>query len=104
VGDWLRGLNELRAGIGLVPLADPGTRTGEVDLHFRERAFWLFSQGYRLGDLRRLVRQYGRSPMTVFPTGRYHKDNRSIGTDADIVVPDAERNNPNFTGCLSRDG
>jgi hypothetical protein len=103
-GGWLGALDRLRAGIGLPPLVDPGTRASQVDLHFRERAFWLFSQGYRLGDLRRLVRQYGRLPETVFPTGPYHKDNRSIGRDVDLVIPDSERNNPNFTGCLSRDG
>jgi hypothetical protein len=102
--EWLRSLNDLRASVGLGPLADPGTPAKRVGLQFRERAFWLFSQGYRLGDLRRLIRQYGRAPESVFPTGRYHKDNLTIGTDIDIVIPDTERNNPNFKGCLGRDG
>jgi hypothetical protein len=48
------------------------------------------------------VRQYHRDPETVFPTGPYHKDNLTIGRDQNIVIPDAERNNPNFKGCLDR--
>ena len=36
---------------------------------FRERAFWLYLSGHRLGDLRRMVRQYGRSADAVFPGG-----------------------------------
>jgi hypothetical protein len=69
---------------------------------FRERAFWLFMTGHRLGDLRRLIRQYGRGAETVFPTGAYHKDNLMRGTDVNIVIPISERNNPNFHGCLDR--
>jgi hypothetical protein len=68
---------------------------------FRERAFWLFGTGHRLGDLRRLVRQYGRGSETVFPTGNYFKGGL-YGTDVNIPVPFEERNNPNFTGCLDR--
>lgn len=100
VAGWLTRLDDLRATVGLGPLVDPGTPAGRVDLQFRERAFWLFSQGYRLGDLRRLVGQYGRAAETVYPTGRYHKDNLTIGPDLSITIPDTERNNPNFRGCL----
>jgi hypothetical protein len=35
-----------------------------------EKAFWTFGRGQRLGDLRRLVRQYGRTPEQVIPTER----------------------------------
>jgi hypothetical protein len=97
---WLATLNSLRQDVtGLGPLADPGTPAGRVDLLFRERAFWLFATGHRLGDLRRLVRHYGRAPAATFPTGSYHKDNLSYGTDVSIVIPQTERNNPNYTGC-----
>ena len=90
------------AGVaGLAPLADPGTAAARVDLTFRERAFWLFFQGHRLGDLRRLIRQYGRSQDTVFPIGPY-KNNGSFGTDVNVAVPSGEDNNPNFHGCLDR--
>ena len=44
----------------LAALADPGTPAAREDLMFRERAFWLFGTGHRLGDMRRMIRQYGR--------------------------------------------
>ena len=102
---YLTILNNLRssAGVaGLAPLTDPGTEAGRVDQIFRERAFWLFSTGHRLGDLRRLVRQYGRNPESVFPTGAFHKGG-SYGDAVNIPVPFDEKNNPNFQGCLNRD-
>jgi hypothetical protein len=49
-----------------------------------------------------MVRQYGRGAETVFPTGAYHKDNLTRGTDVNIVIPISERNNPKFSGCLDR--
>ena len=54
------------------PLTDPGDLDARVDLLFRERAFWLFLSGRRLGDLRRLIEHYGRDPESVFPTGTHH--------------------------------
>jgi hypothetical protein len=100
---WLAKLNAARSSVsGLAPLTDPGTPPARVDLMFRERAFWMYMTGHRLGDLRRLVRQYGRGAETVFPTGAYHKDNLARGTDVNIVIPISERNNPKFTGCLDR--
>jgi hypothetical protein len=66
-------LNALRDIAGLDPLSTPGNFTDATDLLFRERAFWLFATGHRLGDLRRLIRQYGRDPEAVFPTGDYFK-------------------------------
>jgi len=103
VTTWLAKLNGARTTVaGLAPLADPGTANGRVDLMFRERAFWMYMTGHRLGDLRRMIRQYGRGSETVFPTGAYHKDNLVRGTDVNIVIPISERNNPNFHGCLDR--
>ena len=102
---WLAILNAARAfdpSLGLVPVADPGTPITREDLMFRERAFWLFGTGHRVGDLRRLVRQYGRDAETVFPTGAYHKNGATIGTDVSVAIPVTERNNPNFDGCLDR--
>jgi len=103
VPTWLAKLNTARATVaGLGALSDPGTQAARVDLMFRERAFWMFMTGHRLGDMRRLVRQYGRGAETVFPTGAYHKDNLIRGTDVNIVIPISEKNNPNFHGCLDR--
>lgn len=95
------GLSDAEIAASLPDLSDPGSFDARVDLHFRERAFWLFGQGTRLSDLRRLVRQYERNADTVFPTGTHFKGS-PYGTDVDIVVPFDEQNNPNFTGCVAR--
>jgi hypothetical protein len=96
-------LNDLRSAVvGLDPLATPGDAITATDLLFRERAFWLFATGHRLGDLRRLIRQYGRDPETVFPTGEYYKGGLTYGVDVNLPLPRREENNPNVTGCLDR--
>lgn len=88
---------------GLAPLEDPGTPEARVDLLFRERAFWLFLTGHRQGDLRRLVRQYGRLAEQVYPTGAYEGAGGRFGVHVTVPVPYAERQyNPLFGGCLSR--
>jgi hypothetical protein len=75
------------------------TPEAQVDQLFKERAYWLFLTGHRLGDLRRLIRTqapgYARGAETVFPTGNYHKSG-TYGTDVNSPVPQAEENNPNF--------
>lgn len=91
-------LNQLRAGSGLD--LDP-LLSVDRDTLFRERAFWLFAQGRRLGDLRRLVRQYGLSQSQVFPTGAYFKGGQ-YGDDVNLPIPQEEVNNPNFEQCLNR--
>ena len=102
VPGWLAKLGEARARFNMAAPEDPGTAAGRVDLMFRERAFTLFGTSHRVGDLRRLSRQYGRAKESVWPTGPYHKDNLARGGDANIVVPISEKNNPNFKGCLDR--
>jgi len=103
-------LNALRAAqptIGvtavpvLPPLATPANATDATSLLFREKAFWTFGRGQRLPDLRRLVRQYGRTDDQVFPTGLYFKGG-NYGTDENFPVPSSEQVNPLFTGCLDR--
>jgi hypothetical protein len=87
----------------LGPLQDPGTQDARVDLLFRERAFWLFLTGHRQGDLRRLVREYGRQQQDVYPVGTYPGAYNTYGTDVTAPIPSAERvSNPLFTGCRSR--
>jgi hypothetical protein len=108
-------LNALRAATGagsggvsgLAPLTDAGNTNARVDQLFRERALWLFGRGYRTGDLRRLIRQYGRAANTVFPTGAWQPGMKSgnYGTDVTLPLPQAERNNPNVAGtqgCIDR--
>lgn len=98
-------VNAARATIpGLTPLADAGSPAARVDQLFRERAFWNFGRGARVGDMRRLVRQYDRAPNTVFPTGSWHKFG-DYGSDMNFPVPQAEQNNPNMPvdgSCMDR--
>lgn len=97
-------INEARTTVpGLAPLADAGSQEAREDQLFRERALWNFGRGARVGDLRRLVRQYGRNASQVFPTGAWHKFG-SYGTDVNFPIPQAESNNPNADGaaCMDR--
>lgn len=100
---WLSLLNNLRSTISLPDLADPGTQEARVDLIFRERAFWNFLLGQRHGDLRRLIRQYGREPHNTFPTGAYHniKGSFILFGDAVVFTPDLNeyQNNFRFQSC-----
>jgi hypothetical protein len=57
----------------LPPLTLQATKAAQVDQLFKERAYWLFLTSHRLGDMRRLIRQYGRGAESVFPTGAYFK-------------------------------
>jgi hypothetical protein len=87
-------LNDARATkASLAPLTDPGTPAAREDLLFRERAFWMFGTGHRLGDLRRLIRQYARGAETVFPTGPWFKGG-SYGPDVNLPASFEELNNP----------
>ena len=78
----------------------PATPAGRVDLLFRERAFFFFGTGHRLGDMRRLVRQYGRNSETVFPTGAYHKGGGQYGPRVNLPIPFDETNNPEFRDAV----
>ncbi len=103
-------LNALRAAppklgdvqpTALPALPAPTSRDAAVNLFFREKAFWTFSRGQRLGDLRRLIRSYGRTPANTFPTGTHYRGGE-YGTDVNFPVPTNETVNPNFTGCIDR--
>ena len=82
-------------------LTAPTTKDAALNLFFREKAFWTFSRGQRLGDLRRLVRQYGRPQNQVFPVGTFFKGG-NYGTDVNFPVHVDEQNNPEFKGCADR--
>ena len=114
-GGTLEILNALRASahnLGAVTspvmaaLTDPGTDSARVAQLFREKAFWTFSRGQRLGDLRRLVRQDPYKQWynvdNSFPNGAHYRGG-IYGTDVNLPVPkDEENNNPNFHGCIDR--
>jgi starch-binding outer membrane protein, SusD/RagB family len=105
---WANELNTLRQN-AIAPAMDPlpadsttgATTLVQQDVMFRERAFWLFATGHRQSDLRRLVRQYGRSQNAVFPTGVYAGGPAQYGTDV-TFVPFGEQTNPNYSGCIDR--
>jgi hypothetical protein len=128
---WLTTLNTLRSTPGLVAPPPPGSsfvagaalqplsdtladvaRTPAAarrDVMFRERAFWLFLTGHRLGDLRRLVRQYSMPADSVYPGGggkpyvvNGNDKGGAFGTDYNLPVPFDELNNPKFVTCISR--
>ena len=110
-GSYVAILNTLRGRVSLPELTDPVTPAARVDQFFRERAFWLYGQGQRLSDMRRLVRQYGRTATAVFPTGAYTREGTDgilrpdavpYGVDVNFPVPFEEVNNPQFVKCLDR--
>ena len=108
-GTWLDQLNTLRQTAitpALPVLSDPGDSPGDtarVNLLFRERAYWLFLTGHRQGDLRRLIRQYGRQPDEVYPSGSYPQLKIGVyGLDLTAPIPSEELANPLFHGCFSR--
>lgn len=102
---WLDILNEARRTIGLADTTDPGSHTERVDLIMRERAFWFYLTGTRLGDYRRLVRNYGRSPHEVYPSGVYGpaRDYPFYGS-AYVFVPSMKEVllNHKYEGCFNR--
>jgi hypothetical protein len=88
----------------LAPLTDPGSANARVDILFQERALWMYLTGHRLGDLRRLVRQYGRGTETVFPTGNYPGAAGGVfATDVNFPITIDEQNNPSAGAtCIDR--
>jgi len=88
----------------LPPLAPPATQDAAINLLFREKAFWTFGRGQRLGDLRRLIRQYNRTQDNVFPVGQHYRGG-TYGPDVNLPVPQSEENNPELGGkpaCIDR--
>ncbi|HWZ57330.1 MAG TPA: hypothetical protein VNW46_00035 [Gemmatimonadaceae bacterium] len=126
IGAWAGKLNGLRQDASDTKVTFPdslatiatdsttGASAGlQVDVMFRERAFWLFGTGTRLGDMRRLIRQYGRDQSTVFPTGVFPNGESpglsppipNYGTDVSLTLPTAvggaRITNPNYRGCIT---
>jgi len=122
---WASDLNTLRSaapqtylqlGNAMSPLTSDSTVTASavqrIAVQFRERAFWLFGTGTRLGDMRRLIKQYGQygfTPANVYPTGPYANgaaaDFPSYSADISLTLPTpnsgAPITNPYYEGCLT---
>jgi hypothetical protein len=108
---WVTTLNTLRTS-NITPalpgnIAASGNATTDQNTFFKERAYWLWLTSHRLGDMRRLIRQYGRTVATVFPTGAYFKGG-TYGGDVNFPIWFDEKNNPEFNGqpangfCIDR--
>ena len=89
----------------LAPLTDPGAGASSpaaaldarVRLLFRERAFWMYLTGHRLGDLRRLIRDYGYTHTQVFPSGPFYRTpGTTYGDDVSFPLPQREENNQQY--------
>jgi hypothetical protein len=93
-------VGEVQAPV-MAALPVPATLAEAVNVLFREKAFWTFSRGQRLGDMRRLIRQYNRTEDNTFPSGTHYKGGE-YGDDVNLPVPFAETNNLNFKECLNR--
>jgi hypothetical protein len=102
-GPYFATLNALRATFpGLAPIAaPPATKEGAIRLLFHERGFWMYLTGHRLGDMRRMVRQYTEPVNTVYPVG-ISREGAPYGPDVNFEISQDETNNPNFHGCLNR--
>ena len=98
---YLPTLNTLRTTLNLGALPDPGSAATRVNQLFSERAYWLWLTGHRLSDMRRLIRQYGRTQETVFPTG-LTAYGLPYGTSVTLPIPFEEINNPNYSVCTNR--
>ena len=114
---WLTAINTIRTNATLYPPIQTGftrgpnltaivdtfaSNTSRMKTNFRERAFWMFSTGHRLGDMRRMVRQYAYPADSIYPRGGYYKGG-AFGTALMLPVPFEEVNNPNFTACTNLD-
>jgi hypothetical protein len=55
-----------------------------------------------MSDMRRLVRQYGRSQDSAFPSGTYVRDGLPYGSEVTFLPPASEAFNTNYTGCIDR--
>ena len=94
--DWVPTYSDVYGTPTLAPLTAPATADAARDMLFSERAFWLYLTGHRLGDLRRLVYQYGLAQNLVYPSGDYHKGG-SYGADVVFPLDFDEANNKLFT-------
>jgi hypothetical protein len=96
MSDWVPNYEAQVTNTDLAPLGVPANAAAARDVLFSERAFWLFMTGHRLGDLRRLVYQYGLPQNAVYPTGDYHKGG-VYGSDVVFPLDFDEANNSLFS-------
>lgn len=103
VDEWLGILNKLRSEEitpALDNLVDPVDPQERLKLQFYERAAWTFVTGKRIGDMRRLIRNYKLNANDVFPVGIYSPQGGVYGELTSAPVPAAESiYNIKYKGC-----
>jgi hypothetical protein len=113
IATWTDELNDLRESASTSAMTDLTSDSTtdaldslRVNVMFHERAFWMFGTGHRTGDMRRLIRQYGRLAQNVFPVGIQRDLYYPIAYNpaANLQPPKSEYDdNPQFHGCIDRD-
>ncbi len=100
---WIDVINNLRATVGLGDLVAPANKADAVEMIFDERASWFYLQATRLGDMRRLVRYYGKSTFNVYPSGPYSRGGLVTTRygEATVFTPDESEysHNYRYQGC-----
>jgi starch-binding outer membrane protein, SusD/RagB family len=92
----------------MAALPIPPDQATAMSVFFREKAFWQFGRGYRLPDLRRMVRQYsgapyGKTVANTYPGGTFFKTGLAYGGDITFPVTTDETPNSLWSGnCLDR--
>jgi len=87
--------------LGALTMAEFGATTQAQTLRlFRERAFSLWLTAHRTGDLRRMQKYFGFAADQIWPIG-VDKRGEAYGNDVSLTIPQSERNNPLYTGCLA---
>lgn len=103
--NWIDPINEARQTAGLGDTISPANVVQKQNLLFRERAFWFYLHGTRLSDMRRMVRQYGRSVNSIYPVGSYTRSSQvyTYG-DATVFIPSQQEFSENhaYSGCINR--
>lgn len=92
----------------MAALATPPDQASAATLFFREKAFWQFGRGYRMPDMRRMLRQYNGAPYNrteanTYPRGTFFKTSQAYGADIMFPIVTDETPNPLWTGdCIDR--
>lgn len=111
---WADALNALRRSFAtdtITALKKDSTTEASKELRenvmFRERAFWLYATGHRMGDMRRIVRQYNRPVQAVFPVGMHPllvTSDNTFSLFPNFAPPvDEVKQNPYYDGCFHRE-
>jgi hypothetical protein len=98
MGTYFAKLSAARAQFAMPPVAAVPAGMTPVTFLFQERAFDLWITAHRLGDMRRLLRQYNFTADQVFPNGTYPKGG-PYGNQVAMPLPIAELGNPNYKAC-----